>query len=42
VVQARYSPIDFDYLEYSGLRWAEYYRRKAEFVALVDSLYPPS
>ncbi|GIL81388.1 hypothetical protein Vretimale_1059 [Volvox reticuliferus] len=41
-IQARYSPIDFDYLEYSQMRWAEYYRRKDEFFALVDRLFPPS
>lgn len=34
LIQARYSPIDFDYLEYSGLRWAEYYRRKEEFLGM--------
>ncbi|KAG2443142.1 hypothetical protein HYH02_009553 [Chlamydomonas schloesseri] len=39
-IQARYSPIDFDYLDYSALRWAEYHRRKAEFVALVDEHFP--
>ncbi|PNW82726.1 hypothetical protein CHLRE_06g291600v5 [Chlamydomonas reinhardtii] len=39
-IQARYSPIDFDYLDYSALRWAEYHRRKAEFVALVDKNFP--
>ncbi|KAG2428047.1 hypothetical protein HXX76_012031 [Chlamydomonas incerta] len=39
-IQARYSPIDFDYLDYSALRWAEYHRRRAEFVALVDKHYP--
>mmetsp|Transcript_13939 Transcript_13939/g.37215 ORF Transcript_13939/g.37215 Transcript_13939/m.37215 type:complete len:456 (+) Transcript_13939:67-1434(+) len=33
LIQARYSPIDFDYFEYSGLRWAEYHRRKAQFMA---------
>ncbi|GIL68077.1 hypothetical protein Vafri_21390, partial [Volvox africanus] len=41
-IQARYSPIDFDYLEYSGMRWAEYYRRKDEFFTLVDKLFPAS
>ena len=33
VLQARYSPIDFDYMSYSGLRWQEYFRRKEEFLA---------
>ncbi|KAF5832967.1 kinase-like domain-containing protein [Dunaliella salina] len=32
LIQARYSPINFDYLEYSGLRWAEYHRRKYQFM----------
>nr|BAU37036.1 ethanolamine kinase [Chlamydomonas sphaeroides] len=41
-IQARYSPIDFDYLSYSELRWAEYRRRKAEFFALVDEHFPPA
>ncbi|MEW5314878.1 MAG: hypothetical protein WDW38_006341 [Sanguina aurantia] len=31
-IQARYSPIDFDYLSYSALRWSEYLRRKEEFM----------
>jgi ethanolamine kinase len=31
-VQAKWSAIDFDYLAYSKLRWAEYYRRKEEFL----------
>jgi hypothetical protein len=33
IVQARYSPIDFDYMGYHELRFGEYRRRKAEFVA---------
>ncbi|GBF91539.1 hypothetical protein Rsub_04279 [Raphidocelis subcapitata] len=33
VVQARYSPIDFDYMGYHKLRFDEYHRRKAEFMA---------
>lgn len=33
VVQARYSPIDFDYMGYHGLRYGEYLRRKEEFMA---------
>lgn len=32
LIQARYSPIDFDYFGYSKLRWDEYYRRKEEFL----------
>ena len=32
LIQARYSPIDFDYLSYSSLRWKEYHKRKAEFL----------
>ena len=31
-VQARYSPIDFDYLTYSATRWSEYHKRKAEYM----------
>lgn len=27
-IQARYSDIDFDYMEYSSIRWNEYHRRK--------------
>lgn len=32
LIQARYSPIDFDYFNYSKLRWDEYYKRKDEFM----------
>lgn len=32
LIQARYSPIDFDYLSYSSLRWKEYHNRKTEFL----------
>uniref|UniRef100_A0A7R9YXN4 ethanolamine kinase n=1 Tax=Chlamydomonas euryale TaxID=1486919 RepID=A0A7R9YXN4_9CHLO len=39
LIQARYSPIDFDYLEYSGTRWAEYFRRKPEFVAKAKHVF---
>ncbi|GFR49956.1 hypothetical protein Agub_g12064 [Astrephomene gubernaculifera] len=39
-IQARYSPIEFDYMDYSGLRWGEYHRRKQEFFALVDRHFP--
>ena len=28
LIQARYSPIEFDYLGYSETRWKEYHRRK--------------
>ena len=37
VLQARYSPVDFDYMGYIDLRWSEYYRRKQEFLADVDT-----
>ena len=33
LIQARYSAIDFDYMEYSTIRWKEYFKRKAEFLA---------
>ena len=36
ILQAKYSPIEFDYMGYSKLRWDEYYRRKEEFLAGVD------
>lgn len=36
LIQARYSAIDFDYMEYSSMRWDEYQRRKAEFLAPVQ------
>ena len=32
ILQAKYSPIEFDYIEYSELRWAECYRRETEFL----------
>jgi hypothetical protein len=32
VLQAKWSSIDFDYLGYAKLRWAEYRRRKPEFL----------
>lgn len=31
-MQAKWSSIDFNYLGYAKLRWAEYRRRKAEFL----------
>ena len=36
LIQARYSAIDFDYMEYSSVRWNEYRRCKAEFLAPVQ------
>ena len=38
--QARHSPIEFDYLEYHGLRWGEYSRRKEERLRLSRRLLP--
>lgn len=38
--QAKWSRIDFDYLEYAGVRWGEYHRRKAEFVAQAAAAAP--
>ena len=32
LIQARYSPIDFDYFGYSRLRWDEYHKRKNGFM----------
>lgn len=32
IVQARYSPIDFDYMDYHHLRFGELRRRKQEFL----------
>ena len=37
ILQAKYSPIDFDYMEYSALRWGEYRRQKARFLAELDA-----
>ena len=37
-LQARYSPIQFDYLDYSTLRWNEYHRRKADFVQHMEEV----
>ena len=39
VVQARYSPIDFDYMAYSAQRWAEFRRRRAEFLGRARSVF---
>jgi ethanolamine kinase len=36
LIQARHSPIDFDYFTYSKLRWSEYHRRKEEFLGAVQ------
>lgn len=41
LIQARYSPIDFDYIEYSFMRWREYHRRKAAVQELVLKQFPP-
>ena len=37
LIQARYSAIDFDYMEYSSIRWDEYYKRKADFLVSMKS-----
>ena len=34
ILQAKYSPIDFDYLGYFFLRYNEYKRRKEEFLPM--------
>ena len=31
--QAKFSPIDVDYMEYSKLRWDECFKREEEFLA---------
>eukprot|EP00850_Spirogloea_muscicola_P019534 SM000193S05158 [mRNA] locus=s193:2751:6449:+ [translate_table: standard] len=36
LVQANYSPIDFDYIEYFFLRYGEYWRRRDDFLALAS------
>lgn len=36
-LQAKWSTIDFDYLSYAELRWSEYHRRKAEFIAAANA-----
>ncbi|PSC74962.1 putative ethanolamine kinase [Micractinium conductrix] len=33
LLQARWSSIDFDYLQYALLRWGEYFKRRDEFLA---------
>ena len=35
-IQARYSEIDFDYMEYSTVRWNEYYKRKPAVLKSVE------
>lgn len=35
-IQARYSEIDFDYMEYSSMRWNEYHRRKASVLKSIE------
>ena len=40
ILQAKYSPIDFDYMEYCALRWGEYHRQKARFLAELDAFLP--
>lgn len=37
IVQAKYSPIDFDYLEYYFLRYNEYKKQKDRFISLGQS-----
>lgn len=32
ILQAKYSPIDFDYIGYAKLRWDECYKREKEFL----------
>ena len=39
LIQARYSPIEFDYFEYSGMRWAEYRRRREEFLGAARRMF---
>lgn len=40
LVQARYSPIDFDYLGYYHLRMGEFRRRKSEFIRSLEVYHP--
>ena len=42
ILQAKYSPIDFDYVEYWALRWGEYHKRKDAFLAAVDDFLASS
>lgn len=34
LIQARYSAIDFDYMEYCSVRWSEYRKRKSGFLSI--------
>lgn len=36
ILQAKYSPIDFDYIGYLKLRWDEYFRRRDEFLCRAE------
>lgn len=36
--QAKWSRIEFDYLQYAQLRWGEYFRRKDEFLGAAARL----
>lgn len=36
LIQAKYSTIDFDYLEYGVIRFNEYFKRKEEFLSLKE------
>lgn len=40
--QAKWSKIDFDYLQYAQLRWGEYFKRKDEFLAGVSQYQQPN
>ena len=33
LIQARYSAIDFDYMEYCSVRWNQYHKRKSGFLS---------
>ncbi|KDD75780.1 choline/ethanolamine kinase [Helicosporidium sp. ATCC 50920] len=39
LIQARYSAIEFDYLEYSTVRWNEYLRRRDEFLGEAERVF---
>ncbi|KAI8475730.1 MAG: putative ethanolamine kinase 1 [Monoraphidium minutum] len=39
LIQARYSPIDFDYMGYHRLRYGEYLRRKEEFTGAAARVF---
>jgi ethanolamine kinase len=38
IMQARWSKIEFNYLEYAKLRWSEYYKRKDEFLQAASNI----